>query len=146
MAKGFFTRVGTGIAVALAVLVTIWAVSLLMSHIEGRVLPVVGDFTIEQQRIDGNDVLLVGTMRKWRECGYAPPPRARADDGAVLFVESASSTASQTWPADAVPRRFGPWRIRGGARRAVELYLEHRCHPLYPVFTYLGRVSSEDKP
>lgn len=104
--------------------------------------PVHSQWRVASTEVDGDDVIISGTMLKNRDCRYIPPPRARTLDGQNLKVTSSSPTAEITWMSDAKPQNFGPWRIHGGARETVIVYQHHQCHFAWDTFTELGRVQA----
>lgn len=117
-----------------------------MPLIEAKVFPVMTDWTITEARIEGNDLIVSGTVVKRRDCTYIPPPRALASDGAQLLVRSYSPTARISWPAGAGPQQFGPWRVINGANRDVQFFFQHSCHAAYDIVTPLGTVQRNSIP
>jgi hypothetical protein len=107
---------------------------------EQRFAPVNVDWVVASKVVDGNDVVIQGTMRKRRACEFIAPPRARTIDGVSLQVKSMGSGLS--WAPSSQPQQYGPWRIYGGAASTFEMYLVHRCHPLWLTFSALGKVQS----
>lgn len=130
-------RAASAAAFVLGVSVGLLAVNV----IEQRWFPVNTDWTIDDIRTDGRDVLISGTMRKVRACEYIAPVRARTSDGVHLLVTSTSPTSGQTWAPSIRPLQFGEWRIHGAAGSSVEVYQVHRCHPLWLTFSILGEVT-----
>jgi hypothetical protein len=106
---------------------------------EQRFAAVNVDWTVTSRVVDGNDVVIQGEMRKRRACEFIAPPRARTIDGVQLHVKSYATGLS--WAPSAQPQQFGPWRIYAGAASTFEVYLVHRCHPMWLTFSKLGEVS-----
>lgn len=112
-----------------------------------RVLPVSFDWTPAVVLVDGPDMVVRGTMRKWLSCKYEPPPRAGYydEDGVrhPLSVTSSSQSRGDSWSGDLFEKRaFGPWRVMDAAGKGdVCFELEHVCGDLR-VFSKLGCVSA----
>lgn len=109
---------------------------------ENRYFPVLKDWAPTSVQTVGEDLLVAGTQVKGRSCRYIPPIRAETSDGRHLVVESRATTSGQNWPPSLLPRQFGPWLIRGGAKQSVHLYAEHECHQGWRTFSALGRVDA----
>lgn len=104
--------------------------------------PVHTEWKTSRVEVDGDDLILEGTMVKRRcDCEYVPPPRARDASGRHYPVVSTNPTAGQSWSCSPGPQRFGPWRVVGGANARPEIYQQHQCADGRTVFTTLGRVA-----
>lgn len=103
------------------------------------VKPIVYDWTITSYSVAGDDVLLSGYARKRWPCDYTPPPRAFDEGGVALRIET-SSTTRTSWPADGELRRWGTWRVVGGAGHKLTFYQANECWGFLDVFTRLGEL------
>lgn len=95
---------------------------------------------------DGDDIVVSGTMVKARDCPFIAPPMARLETGQNVPIASTSPTAGMTWDNSEKPQRFGPWRIPGGARHHVTIYLRHQCHALWSTVTEVGVIPASSGP
>lgn len=110
------------------------------------VFPVTTNWRPDGIQRDGNDLVVIGTMIKRRDCVYVPPPRARTESGVNLVIQSLAPASSVTYMADDKPQRFGPWRIVGGAKQRLTLYQHHSCHALWDTLTELGEINDAGTP
>lgn len=119
-----------------------WAVLSYGSQLESRFDPVQEEWMPVSVEADGVDVIITGTVVKTRGCEYIPPPRARDIGGKHYTVVSTAPSSPFSWRPLDTPQWFGPWRVIGGCGVDLELYQEHHCHPLWPTFSILGRIST----
>lgn len=137
--KGLSSALITLMSVILAVMAGTLTLTT-MPLVEAKLFPVMSDWTVTEAYVEGNDLIVKGTVIKRRDCTYIPPPRALAPDGAPLLVRSYSPTAQISWPAGAGPQQFGPWRVVNGAERDVQFFFQHSCHAAYDIVTPLGII------
>ena len=101
--------------------------------------PVVEYWTVNDSKLDGDDLLLSGTMIKRRDCMFMPPTLARdTKTGRNFMVESGSPTAGKTWAASDYPQAFGPWRVRGAAGKTLVFINIYSCGDSRPSAVELG--------
>ena len=97
--------------------------------------PVITDWAVTHAVVEGDDVVLRGTMRKRRECLLVPPVIARdtADVPYLLitgiWAAKDSSIMSQSW---------GPWRIVAGAQRELAFTMVYVCSGGRPNIVAVG--------
>jgi hypothetical protein len=104
-----------------------------------KAYPVMTDWEPSAVFVDGNDVVVSGSMFKRYDCGYIPPPRAFDPAGRPFIVTAASTTPALNFPTGARP--FGPWRIVNGAvATRIDLVQEHDCGNEVIVFSNLGHL------
>ena len=96
--------------------------------------PVITDWAVTHAVVEGEDVVLQGTMRKRRECLLVPPVIARDLVGApyVLLAEWRAKDSS----AKVIP--WGPWRIAYGARRDLSFTMVYICSGARPNIVAVG--------
>ena len=112
--------------------------------LELALLPPKVDWKPYRVWVEGNDLLVEGTVVKPRQCGYEEPIARTASEPYRWFaVESDSPVKGKVWPAGPEPNAFGPWRILGAGQYTVDVYQSHWCHRLWPLTVYLGRISKE---
>lgn len=108
------------------------------------IYPVSTDWTPTNMTVEGNDLVISGTLVRRRcSCKYVPPPRARDNTGQNFKVVSGSPTANVSWACDDIPQKFGPWRVIDGANRKLTFYQEHSCTPYWTTFTFLGTIEPQ---
>lgn len=135
--------VARGAAVVAAFALTTIVALLAARTFEQNFMPVLVDWRASETRTEGDAVVVSGMQRKVRDCVYVGPIRAETAAGAHLLVTSRAPASGQNWVASAAPRAFGPWVIHGAAGHVVTLYAEHRCHPMWPVFSTLGTIGGQ---
>ena len=96
--------------------------------------PVITDWAVTHAVVEGEDVVLRGTMRKRRECLLVPPVIAR-DVGGVPYTLSAEWRAKDS-SAETIP--WGPWRIVAGAGRALSFTMVYICAGNRPNIVAVG--------
>ena len=105
--------------------------------------PVITDWAITHAVVEGDDVVLRGTMRKRRECLLVPPVIARdtADVPYLLitgiWAAKDSSIMSQSW---------GPWRIVAGAQRHLSFTMVYLCAGGRPNIVQVGSYIPQAAP
>ena len=96
--------------------------------------PVITDWKVTQAVVEGEDVVLRGTMRKRRECLLVPPVIAR-DLGGVPYRLLAEWRAKDSSPKT-IP--WGPWRIVAGAGRDLSFTMVYVCSGSRPNIVQVG--------
>ena len=97
--------------------------------------PVITDWAVTHAVVEGEDVVLHGTMRKRRECLLVPPVIARDTAGvpylllAGIWAAKDSSIKSLGW---------GPWRIVAGAQRELAFTMVYLCAGNRPNIVAVG--------
>ena len=104
--------------------------------------PVITDWKVTQAVIEGEDVVLQGTMRKRRECLLVPPVIAR-DLGGVPYRLLAEWRAKDSSPKT-IP--WGPWRIVAGAQRELAFTMVYVCSGGRPNIVQVGSYIPQAAP
>lgn len=120
-----------------------------MPWLETTLNPVVTQWKVTSFWVEGNDVIIGGTMLRHRgECQYNPPPmvRLKSERGPEInvAVESLSPTRSFSFAASKEPQVWGPWRIAGGRGMKMSFYNHYRCHPGWTTTAVLGELDPDD--
>ena len=100
-----------------------------------EVRPVVTDWKISNTFVDGEDLVLSGTMHKVRDCLLIPPPIARDSNGVPHKL-----TTSMWSPKDASSdlQTWGPWRVVGGAGKSMKFSMVYMCGVSRPTIIAVG--------
>ena len=131
---------------AVCVGVLIVAVAMIVGPaFENKYMPVMRDWSPGEVQNSGNDIVIMGTVRKARDCTYIPGLRVRDHKGQHLVITSRSPTADKSWMSSDVHQVFGPWVVVNGAGKRLTFYQEHVCHPLWHTFSELGTIDMSVK-
>jgi hypothetical protein len=104
-----------------------------------RMRPVVVNWVVTDERSEGDDLILSGTMVKQRDCIFLPPTLARdMSSGRNYAVSSAAPTAGKTWAASSDPQSWGPWTVKGGAGKRLMFANVYICGDHRPSAVELG--------
>jgi hypothetical protein len=98
-----------------------------------RLRPIVVDWKVTESHIEGDDVILSGSMIKQRDGLFVPPTLARdLHTGRNYPVMSSAPTAGRTWAASNNPQSWGPWTVKGGANKEllfINIYMSDGYRP-----------------
>jgi hypothetical protein len=104
-----------------------------------RMRPVAVNWVVTDERVEGDDLVLSGTMVKQRDCIFLPPTLARdLSNGRNYAVTSAAPTAGKTWAASRDPQAWGPWKVAGGAGKRLMFANIYVCGEHRPSAVELG--------
>jgi len=104
--------------------------------------PVITDWAVTHAVVEGDDVVLRGTMRKRRECLLVPPVIARDLAGVpyeLLAQGRARDSSQKTIP-------WGPWRIVAGAGRDLSFTMVYVCSGSRPNIVQVGSYIPQAAP
>lgn len=101
--------------------------------------PVRKEWTVTYATIDGEDLVLYGTMKKIRECSFQPPPRVHDAFGNHYLVDINRPVPQPLWKSGDRSQNWGPWRVINGANKDLEFFIIDRCHFLWDNSTVLGK-------
>ena len=99
--------------------------------------PVITNWTITAVEVQGDDVILSGTMHKTRDCLLLPPPIARDASGKPYNIET------PMWrPKDASTalQPFGPWIIQGAVGKQLTFSMVYMCRGNAPTIVHVGAL------
>jgi len=101
--------------------------------------PVVTDWTVTSVEVQGDNIVLSGTMHKTRDCLLLPPPIARDAAGKPYNIET------PMWrPKDAGPalQPFGPWIVQGAVGKQLTFSMVYMCGRDRPTIVQVGTLKS----
>ena len=101
--------------------------------------PIVAEWRVETARVEGDDLVLAGTMIKQRPCMFVAPPMASDEYGRNYQVVSPSTTDAVSRGARSTPQSWGPWIVQGGAGKALEFMAVYICESGRASVVELGR-------
>ena len=101
-----------------------------------RLRPVITDWKVTESRIEADDLIVHGTMKKTRDCLLVPPAVARDVEGNAYLLESEAAWRPKDSSSELQP--WGPWRVHGWTGQRLKFLMVYLCAGNTPTVIAVG--------